>query len=83
MKNKQKDLIIAYKELFDTPQGKVVLKDLLGIGRINQPSYVMQDPHATAFNEGSRRVVLYILEKLNADPEAIARLMKYNYDEDL
>jgi len=83
--NKEKGLILAYQEVFGTPKGKKVLKDLMRIGRILQPSYVIQDPHATAHNEGMRRAILYILDKINMDAEAVAQLInQYNsgdYDE--
>jgi len=64
----------AYKRLFMTDDGKIVLKDLESFCGFRRPSYNEQHPNAlqTHINEGKRRVYLRIdgfinkVEKENA-----------------
>lgn len=78
-RQKKKNVIIyAYKRLFDSEDGKIVLKDLARSCRLDQSSF-SSDPYETAFNEGERHVVLRILKTIEADPEKLLQLIKDNH----
>jgi hypothetical protein len=53
---------MAYRRTFDTPDGKLVLHHLMQKAFITDSTFVASDPHQTALNEGSRRIVLSILK---------------------
>lgn len=65
-----------YHSVFESPQGKAVLHDLLaacGMFRTSQDS----NPHTTAFNEGKRVIALHILDRMRLDKvEAIQHLLE-------
>ena len=65
-----------YQTIFESPQGKAVLHDLLaacGMFRTSQDS----NPHTTAFNEGKRVIALHILDRMRLDKvEAIQHLLE-------
>lgn len=76
----QKELdarIALYRDLFDSPAGTRVLEDLMArfnvFGTVFDPS-----PYATAFNEGQRAVVIYILEQLRVAKTNPARYLKHS-----
>lgn len=59
LSKEQKKLRAAYLQVFETANGRAVLKDL----RDNfheRKSFVAGDPYSTAFNEGRREAYLYI-----------------------
>lgn len=56
-----------YKKTFSTDHGKKVLEDLMMRSGMRSCNFVPGDPQATAFNEGNRQIVLYILQKLSVD----------------
>jgi hypothetical protein len=58
----------AYTQVFSTPLGQEVLKDLMHFCKVYEPTYVPGDPETTAYNEGARRVVLRILSLMHKDP---------------
>ena len=61
-------LIIDYHGTFATPEGLSVLEDLSKRCFENRTTYVDQNPHGTAFQEGKRYMILYIRDKLRKDP---------------
>ena len=56
----QKELALAFQELFATDNGKVVLKELSRMCKENKPTYVDQNPNGTAYYEGQRSIILGI-----------------------
>lgn len=56
-----------YKQVFNSPEGKMVLDDLLNFTRVNTPSFVPQQPDLTAYNEGMRRVGIRILSMVEGE----------------
>lgn len=60
-----KDKVAMYQECFRSAAGKEVLKDLAQFCLVNQPTYVIGDPHHSAFNEGMRRVYLRVQSFIN------------------
>ena len=59
---KRRELAQAYRRLFMTDDGKVILEDLEGFCGLYRPSVSEQSPNSlqTHFNEGKRRVYLRI-----------------------
>jgi hypothetical protein len=64
----------AYRALFagGGGEGRLVLDDLARYCRAGATSFVANDPHQTAFNEGARDVFLHVAELAGLDPSAIA-----------
>lgn len=54
----------AYKDVFNTESGTLVLHDLMERCFFFNPTYQSGDSHQMAFNEGARSTLLLILEKL-------------------
>jgi hypothetical protein len=57
----------AYIRVFDTPDGKLVLRHIMEQGFVLKTTFVAGDPHETSLNEGSRRLALSILKFANQD----------------
>ncbi len=72
----------AYKELFETPAGRIVLNDLMTECHLLQTSYVAKDPEKTFFNEGQRNVALYIITKLNLDEKELLKTLKKGVEDE-
>jgi hypothetical protein len=60
----------SYQAVFNTPDGEVVLRHILKVGKVTGPTFVAGDPHMTSFNEGRRQLALSIL-----------RFVRKNHDE--
>jgi len=56
----KKQLIRDYQFTFGSPDGQRVLADLSLQTYENMMTYVDDNPHGTAFNEGRRAVILHI-----------------------
>jgi hypothetical protein len=67
---------VAYRAVFASPMGQEVLADLLRRTGVARATFVAGDPGVSAFNEGQRRVGLYVLEMVNSDPDAAARMLQ-------
>jgi len=85
---KQKKLNTAYKRVFSSEHGEIVLEDLmLSAGIISGSSYVQGDSHQTSFNEGRREIVNRIIETINIDPAQFLKIVESaaqgEYDEDI
>ena len=57
------DLRAAYRTLLNTKDGQIVMKDLQARYHINGSTF-SQDPNETAYREGQRTVVLFLLSML-------------------
>lgn len=64
----------AYRRLFSTEDGKLVLEDLMKCNFIATPS-VGTDVHMTYFNEGARSVVLRIIRTCNLEEKQLERMI--------
>ena len=56
-----------YQTVFNSPEGKNILHDLLRECRVFMTSQDAVNPHNTAFNEGKRSVGLFIQSRLRMD----------------
>ena len=75
-------IVDAYRKIFETEAGKLVLKDLMQEFNFGSTTFVEGDAHATAFQEGGRNAVNYIFAQLETqlDPEALREFMKEEDD---
>lgn len=75
----QRSRIVDMKNAFTTESGARVLGQLIKTYMMKS-SYVPNDSHGTAFNEGARSVVLTILSNMKIDPNKITQMMEDGYD---
>jgi len=68
-KDDLKQLIIAYKQVFESDHGKKVMEDLEKRCSFHTTTHVKGDSHEGAFLEGTRSVVLFIKNMLNKKGE--------------
>ena len=68
-------MILTYKRVFDTQDGKKVLEDMFRACNFTTTSFT-PDPYQTAFNEGARSVVLRLLDTLNINVEQLEKYFK-------
>ncbi len=61
---REKVIAGAYQRLFETPEGQIVLRDLLRAGGILSVSHVAGAPDDSAFNDGRRSLALHVLDRL-------------------
>lgn len=74
-KNERAERIRAYKRIFESEDGKIVLQDLMRSCHVFSST---MDPNPTehAYKEGERSVVLRIMRTLNIDPSKLEEAMK-------
>ena len=63
-----KQLELAYKQIFSSDMGKLVLEDLKKRCSFYSTSHIKGDSHESAFLEGTRSVVLFINNMLTKKP---------------
>lgn len=80
-KRKQGDLVVAYQKVFATPEGDLILKDLMKIGYVDRTTFAPDSQYETAFREGQRALVLRLIQIINTDPDYLAQLMKGQSEE--
>lgn len=62
----------------DRPEAQAVLRDLAAYCNAANTSFVPNDPHATAFNEGRRDAFNHVVEMLGLAPADIVELIQEN-----
>ena len=72
---KRKVLDAAYKRIFNSHDGKLILQDLIEQHRVLNSSF-SKDATEMAFAEGERNVVLRILSLIDTSSEAILKKIK-------
>jgi hypothetical protein len=65
---KQSDLVKAYRTVFNTPEGQLVLYNLMNEGYMLKPTHDPKSSEGGLKNEGKRELVLHILHKIKTDP---------------
>lgn len=63
-----------YLAFDDTTAGKAIYEDLCHFGHLMEPTMMPGDPHETAFREGQRSVVLYIMSQIKWGAMDITKL---------
>ena len=63
-----KQLNLAYKQVFESDNGKKVLEDLEKRCSYHTTTHIKGDSHESAFLEGTRSVILFIKNMLNKKP---------------
>jgi hypothetical protein len=69
------NLVKDYQKVFNSKEGQHALFDLIRRSEILNSASSDWDPYRLAFNEGRRSIVLYILSKLDTDPEAFRKIL--------
>jgi hypothetical protein len=64
----------AYRRLFSTDDGQIVLKDLMQVCNMSR-SVIGRDTHETYFNEGMRAVILRIIGTTNMEQQQVERII--------
>jgi len=64
-----KQLVISYKQVFNSDNGKKVLDDLEKRCSYHTTTHVKGDSHESAFLEGTRSVILFIKNMLTKKME--------------
>lgn len=62
--------VVDYQAIFNSPQGRAVLHDLMETHGMLRSNYT-KDPSEALFKEGERNVVLRILTLLNTNPTTL------------
>ncbi len=79
MQKKQARLIDAYKTVFNSPSGELVLTDLMkNHSVINSTFPRSSDPNEMIFREGERNVILRIFKTLKLDVNKIKERIESN-----
>jgi len=65
----------AYKEVFESEAGKIVLEDLMKSCHFTMSTFD-KDPYETHFNEGARSVVLRIIRTTNASMDQLNEMLR-------
>lgn len=77
------ELVIAYKETFNSASGKIVLRHLMRNHSFLIPVHVDGDQQASAFNDGARNVVIQILRTLHTDEQIEDKTIEEGEDYEL
>jgi hypothetical protein len=73
----------AYHRIFSSPDGKIVLHDMMKTHYVLSTTHVNNDPISTAHNEGERNAVIRILAVLKVTPAKMQRMMEEATDENI
>lgn len=68
----------AYLSVFNSsnPDVAIVLEDMMKAGFVFKSTFVAGDSHATAMNEGSRRFMLSLVNRIYKDPTTQLKILK-------
>lgn len=71
-------VLMAYRNVFSSPDAGIVLKDLGLAAHFFEPSFVNANPEGTAYNEGARYLYLRILRFSGFEEHLLEQLEKTN-----
>ena len=71
---KMRETILAYKRVFGSPDGKLVLNDLMRSCHVMNSTFD-RDANEMLFNEGARSVVLRILKTIETDMDNVKEMI--------
>jgi hypothetical protein len=72
----------AYKNIFTTEDGKIVLRHLCKTCCVTSPAFVAGDAQTTAYNNGKRDIVLAILRFVHANDDDIRLAIEEAYKQE-
>ena len=75
-------LASAYRDVFSTVSGRMVLEHIALLGGLDKPSHTPGDPHHTAFLDGQKRLALEIMTRARAEVYDVLMDEEYYTDED-
>jgi len=70
------DMHLQYAQAFDTPQGEIVLDDLMSFCGMETDAFIPDNQYMTAYNLGMRKVVIYIKSMIEQTPQDLVVLTK-------
>lgn len=72
---------MAYRNLLgrDNPSGRLIVADMGRYCNVGATSFVPNDPHQTAFNEGQRDAFLHMLQMAGLSPHDFPELIKVDH----
>ncbi len=73
----------AYHRIFSSPDGKIVLHDMMNNHYVLSTTHVNNDPISSAHNEGERNAVIRILAILKTTPAKMRQMMEEATDENI
>jgi hypothetical protein len=65
-----------YKHIFESPEGKLVLRHIAKSGFLFRTTFVPGQPERTLLNEGRRWLALDILKYVNKDPQELLKILE-------
>ncbi len=71
----------AYKRVFNSPEGKVVLQHMAKHCFVGSSTFVRGDPDLSLVNEGVRRCFLSILKMAKIDTAQVVKLLEEQYED--
>lgn len=80
--SQRKYLREAYQKTFGDPEnvfGQMVLRHLMKVAHVYEPTYVQGDTHETAMREGARRLVLSIIREANIDEQQLQQMIEEHF----
>lgn len=73
--DKQKEIQTSYKQVFMSEAGREVIEHLERVCHVKTTSFTT-DPYLTAFNEGTRSVLLHIKTMVETDFDKLKEMTK-------
>ncbi len=65
---------LQYAQAFNTPQGEIVLDDLMSFCGMETDAFIPDNTHMTSYNLGMRKVFLYIKSMMEQTPQDLVSL---------
>lgn len=76
-KRKRHNEVMAFRNVMNTEEGKIVLRAILRESHINELSVrATDDPNEVFFREGERSIGLFVANTLNMSDNALAALLR-------
>lgn len=72
----------AYRDVFKTPSGEIVLRHLSRSAKVNTSAFVAGSPDQTAYLNGQRDIVLSILRYVHGSDDEIKRAIEQAYKQE-
>lgn len=73
---RQRKLAASYRAVFDSPEGKIVLADMMQRGMLLEVVTVAGDPQMSGFNDGKRAHILETLDMLRWESDQVLQLAR-------